>query len=101
MSLRNSAGQLDLHSLFLVDETKRILRGRFSREFQDNLFALLYGSPLKGLCQIVFAGTQELYLFSEAAHLLLEVVPKSISWLVCRRCLSVLCLLKIPPENYR
>ena len=104
-SLRDSAGQLDLHFLFLVDETKRILRGRFSREFQDNLFALLYGdSPLRGLCQIVFAGAQELYLFSEAGtspigsraekHFLVGLSEESIRKLFAETCAGDL------PTNY-
>lgn len=65
-TLREGAVKLDLHLVFLVDEVKRILRGRFSRDFQDNLFTILFGdSPQKGCCNIVFAGAQELFLFSE------------------------------------
>ncbi len=53
-ALRGATGQLDLQLLFLVDEAKRILRGRFSRDFQDNLFKVLYGdSPHRGCCYIV------------------------------------------------
>jgi hypothetical protein len=56
----------DAKFLFLVDETKRILGNRFAPGFRDNLFALIYGDhELSGRCCFVFAGAQDLYLFSE------------------------------------
>ena len=79
-ALRGATGQLDLQLLFLVDEAKRILRGRFSRDFQDNLFTVLYGdSPHRGCCYIVFAGAQELYQFSEEGTLRSGAAPRASS----------------------
>lgn len=61
-----AAGEVTVRFLFLIDEAKRILGNRFSRGFQDNLFALLYGeTPIAGRCAMVFAGAQELYQFCE------------------------------------
>jgi len=56
----------DAKILFLIDETKRIVGSRFPAGFRDNLFALIYGDhELSGKCCFVFAGAQDLYVFSE------------------------------------
>lgn len=65
-SLNEHTGDVDVSFLFLLDEAKRILGGRFSRGFQDNLFALLYGNhEVASRCRIVFAGAQDLYQFAD------------------------------------
>ncbi len=56
----------DAKFLFLIDETKRIVGGKFPSGFRDNLFALIYGDhELSGRCCFVFAGAQDLYVFGE------------------------------------
>lgn len=67
LAITNSAGNVDLTILFLIDESERVLGERFPRGFQDNLFAILYGSELSGQAKIgmVFAGAQQLFVFSE------------------------------------
>lgn len=57
--------QCEVKFIFLLDEAKRILGGRFPRSFQDNLFSLMYGrGPASPHCGFVLAGAQELYGFS-------------------------------------
>lgn len=66
-AINRLCGEVDVHLIFLLDEAKRVLNDRFSRGFQDNLFALLYGEyelrPLR--LSLVFAGAQHLYKLSE------------------------------------
>ncbi|WP_127837765.1 ATP-binding protein [Burkholderia gladioli] len=66
-TLNRQCGEVDIHLLFLLDEAKRVLTDRFTRGFQDNLFALLYGEPeLRPVrLSLVFAGAQHLYKLSE------------------------------------
>lgn len=66
-AITGSAGNIDLTLLFLIDEAERVLGERFPRGFQDNLFAILYGSELASESKIgiVFSGAQGLYKFSE------------------------------------
>jgi len=63
----SATGQVEVRLLFLLDEASRVLGKRFPRGFQDNLFALIYGGELAGGLKIaiLFAGSQELYRFSE------------------------------------
>ncbi|MGF6369417.1 energy-coupling factor transporter ATP-binding protein EcfA2 [Paraburkholderia sp. RAU6.4a] len=65
--LGRGCGEVDIHLIFLLDEAKRILNDRFTRGFQDNLFALLYGeAELRPVyLSFVFAGAQHLYKLSE------------------------------------
>jgi len=65
--ITSSAINVDLTILFLIDEAERVLGERFPRGFQDNLFAILYGSELANDTKIamVFSGAQGLYKFSE------------------------------------
>ena len=66
-AILDSTGEIDLQVNFLLDESKRVLGERFPRGFQDNLFALLYGSELgqAGRISMVFAGGAELYRLCE------------------------------------
>lgn len=60
--LRSQGGNVDIEFLFLVDEAKRLIGGRFSRHFLGNIFSLLYGdSAVAGKVAMVFTGAQELY----------------------------------------
>ncbi|MGB3070458.1 MAG: AAA family ATPase [Ottowia sp.] len=53
--------QVDARLVFLLDEAKRVLGGRFPRGFQDNLFSLLFGEAGEQLkLAMVFAGNQHL-----------------------------------------
>jgi hypothetical protein len=55
---------MDIQFIFLLDEAKRILSTRFPRGFQDNLFALMFGSA-SGPYSFVLSGAQELYKLCE------------------------------------
>lgn len=65
--LKHACKEVNLHILFLLDESKRVLGDRFPRGFQDNLFSLLYGDAAGNGPKIsmVFSGGQHLYKFSE------------------------------------
>lgn len=67
LSILATAGEIDLRFLFLLDEAKRVLGGRFPRGFQDNLFSLLYGEHdnISERIAIVFSGAQDLLDFCE------------------------------------
>jgi hypothetical protein len=88
MRLR-SASSFDLRFVYLLDESKRVIGNRFPRGFHDNLFYLLFGgSEIQGLCSVVFAGAQELYILCEddtspigsraAKHCLTNLAPEAI-----------------------
>ncbi|MGD0047418.1 MAG: hypothetical protein ABSE42_10400 [Bryobacteraceae bacterium] len=64
--VRSRASHVDLRFAYLLDESKRIIGDRFPRGFHDNLFHVLFGnSKIQGVCNIVFAGAQELYRLCE------------------------------------
>ncbi|MDZ3825626.1 hypothetical protein [Pseudomonas monsensis] len=65
--VKEKCGEVEISLIFLLDEAKRVLTDRFTRGFQDNLFALLYGdSELRPIrLSIVLAGAQHLYKLSE------------------------------------
>lgn len=65
--IKSECGEVEIFLIFLLDEAKRVLTDRFTRGFQDNLFALLYGdSELRPIrLAIVLAGAQHLYKLSE------------------------------------
>lgn len=66
LRLRSRADSTDLRFVYLLDESKRIIGDRFPRGFHDNLFHVLFGdSGIRGICNIVFAGAQELYRLCE------------------------------------
>ena len=87
--VRSSVGHPDVRFVYLLDESKRVIGNRFPRGFQDNLFHVLFGhSAIQGVCNIVFAGAQELYRLCEddtspigsraAKHCLTNLAPESI-----------------------
>jgi len=87
--VRSCALNADVRFVFLLDETKRIIGDRFPRGFHDNLFHVLFGaSAIQGVCNIVFAGAQELYRLCEddtspigsraAKHCLTNLPPDAI-----------------------
>jgi len=67
VAISQACGEVELRALFLLDESQRVLGSRFPRGFQDNLFALLYGTEIaeSERVAIVFAGGKELYGFCE------------------------------------
>lgn len=92
MRLR-SASSCDLRFVYLLDESKRVIGPRFPRGFHDNLFHLLFGdSEIQGVCSVVFAGAQELYILCEddtspigsraAKHCLTNLAPEAIDLMV-------------------
>ena len=79
-----------LEFAYLLDESKRIIGDRFPRGFHDNLFHVLFGnSEIQGVCNIVFAGAQELYRLCEddtspigsraAKHCLVNLSPGAVT----------------------
>jgi hypothetical protein len=89
MRLR-SASSFDLRFVYILDESKRVIGNRFPRGFHDNLFHLLFGgSEIQGLCSVVFAGAQELYILCEddtsptgsraAKHCLTNLAPEAMT----------------------
>ncbi|MGB7722725.1 MAG: hypothetical protein WBL65_22700 [Bryobacteraceae bacterium] len=87
--VRSVVPDVDLRFAYLLDESKRIIGDRFPRGFHDNLFHVLFGnSAIQGVCNIVFAGAQELYRLCEddtspigsraAKHCLTNLTPEAI-----------------------
>jgi len=93
--LRSKVRHSDLRFAYLLDESKRIIGDRFPRGFHDNLFHVLFGnSEIQGVCNIVFAGAQELYRLCEddtspigsraAKHCLVNLSRCAVTQIACQ-----------------